>query len=98
MLLEVTSDRPALLVLSENWLPGWTARLNGESAQVVRVNHTLRGVPVPAGEYELLMAYEPAPLGRAAWISLIAALAVVGLALGGLRGRHARDDTPTPED
>jgi hypothetical protein len=97
MVVTVASDRPALLVLSENWLPGWTARIDGEPAPVVRVNHTLRGVPVPAGEHELRMAYEPAPLGRAAWISLICSVLVVGLALGGLRGRRARDDAPATD-
>lgn len=46
-------DRPApagaALVVSENYYPGWTARVDGTSAAVGRADLTLIGVPLPAG-------------------------------------------------
>lgn len=56
--LEVFSDRPALLVIADNWYPAWRARVNGEDAPVLRAYHSLRAVPVPAGSSEVEMWYE----------------------------------------
>lgn len=41
---------PSLLKLSVPWYPGWSARLRGRSLPILRVDHALMGVVVPAGE------------------------------------------------
>ena len=50
MRLQVDADKPALLVLAENWYPAWKARIGGSDVPVLRANHSLRAVAVPAGE------------------------------------------------
>lgn len=55
--LRVEAEAPSLLVVSDNWYPAWHARVDGEPAAVLRANHTLRAVPVPAGEHEVEMYY-----------------------------------------
>ena len=40
--LRVTTAGPALLVVSENWFPGWVAEVDGEPAEVRRANLTLQ--------------------------------------------------------
>jgi hypothetical protein len=42
-------ETAGLVVLSDLWSGGWQAYLNGRSVPVLRVNHALRGVEVPAG-------------------------------------------------
>ena len=55
-------SRPAMLVLADNYYAGWVARVDGETTPVHRVNHTMRGVVVPAGEHEVEFTYEPGDL------------------------------------
>jgi len=79
-----------LVVLADLWFDGWTAELNGEPVPIVRTNHALRGVVVPAGTSTLVFSYAPA--GFTAGIRLMA-VALVVLAGWGLIGvRRARRD------
>lgn len=98
--LQVSVDRPSLLVVSQNWLPGWTATVGGTEAPVVRVNHSLQGVPVPEGTHEVRLAYRPASVFRAFWISGFSVLLVLGLVGAGLWERRmawAADTAPDGE-
>ena len=76
--LDVVSDRPALLVVADNWYPAWKARVNGELVPVLRAYHTLRAVPVPAGGGEVEMYYESRLLAWSLWsgVGLLVALLV----------------------
>ncbi len=76
--LAVTTERPALLVVADNWFPAWHATVNGEDAPVLRAYHTLRAVPVPAGEHEIVMRYQSATVTRSLWISTLAFLGLMG--------------------
>jgi hypothetical protein len=71
MTLSVESTAPALLVVAENWYPAWRASVNGTEAPVLRANHTLRAVPIPAGESEVELYYDAGGLFRALLVSLI---------------------------
>jgi hypothetical protein len=87
--LAVTSDRPALLVVADNWFPAWQATVNGEAAPVLRAYHTLRAVPVPAGSSTVEMTYHSTVLVRSLWVSLLTLLALSGLwAVGWARDRR----------
>jgi len=60
-----TSDRPSLVVLTDNWHPNWRALLNGAPVPIERVNGTFRGVWVPGGEFRIEMSYQPRTLSIA---------------------------------
>jgi len=56
----VASENGGLLVLSEITYPeGWTALVDGQPTELVRVNYLLRGLRVPAGEHEVQLSFEP---------------------------------------
>jgi hypothetical protein len=62
VVVRASASRPALLVLADNFYEGWTATVSGEPAEVVRANHTLRGVAVGEGTHEVVFTYQPRDL------------------------------------
>ncbi|MCY3897226.1 MAG: YfhO family protein [Caldilineaceae bacterium] len=59
IVIRVSSERPGFLVLKDAYFPGWRATVNGEAVDVVPTNVLFRGVPVPAGESEVVFSYMP---------------------------------------
>ncbi len=49
-----------LLVLSQVYYPGWLAKIDGQPAEVLRVNVTQQGVLVPAGAHRVELIFRPA--------------------------------------
>ena len=60
LIVQVESDAPGYLVLSEIWFSGWRATVNGEAAEVLRANGALRAVAVPGGESTVRLWFAPA--------------------------------------
>jgi len=59
IVVHARSERPSLLLLKDAFYPGWQAAVNGEPVEVVATNVLFRGVPVPAGESEVIFSYRP---------------------------------------
>lgn len=78
---------PSLLVLSDLWYPGWTARVDGEEKQVLRINNTSRGVLVEPGASEIELSYWPTGWGMAIAFWLVGMALLLALVLAGLRRR-----------
>jgi hypothetical protein len=74
ILLDVQTDRDGLLVLSEMYYPGWTARVDGMETPVHRTDYNLRGVFVPRGSHHVEVRFQPRTVTRGAWISLASLL------------------------
>jgi uncharacterized membrane protein YfhO len=75
--VKTSSLRPTLLVLSENYYPGWRASLDGRTVDTLRVNYNLRGIVLPAGAHEVEFRYRPKSALVGLLISLLAAAALV---------------------
>lgn len=80
--LDLRAEGPGLLVVAEGWDPGWGARVDGQPADVLRVNHVQLGVPLPPGMHRVTLRY--LPRGFAAGLALAAA-GLVTLAAAGRR-------------
>ena len=75
----------AVLVVSENWLPAWSARVDGRPAPVARANGTFMAVQVQARSREVVLTYE-APADRRGRMASFAGLGgLLVLALAGVR-------------
>jgi uncharacterized membrane protein YfhO len=68
------------VVLSEVYYPAWVAYIDGVAAPVLKGNHILRAVPVPAGKHTVTFEYRSKPFEWGLAISLVS-LAAVGIAL-----------------
>jgi uncharacterized membrane protein YfhO len=79
MTLRVSSDRPAVLVLADNWFPAWKARIGNQQVPVLRANHSLRAVPITAGEHTVEFYYESDELRWSLRLTLLSLVVVAGL-------------------
>ena len=99
---DVQTNAPRLLVMSEVYYPaGWTATVDGKATPIVRVDHLLRGVTVPAGAKKVEMRFDPPRYQTGmtvAWISTLLAYGglalLLGLAFLKRRKRTVLDDAP----
>jgi len=82
--VETHSLMPKLLVVSQNWYPGWKARVNGQLRPVERVNGTLMGVPVDVGVSQVEFSYRPTGFFWALGLT-VAALGVLAFSTFKLR-------------
>ena len=76
----VSSRRPALLVLNNNYHPAWTASVNGRPARVYRANHAFMAAAVPAGQSETVFEFK-APGLRSLWLAAAAGILLVNALL-----------------
>jgi uncharacterized membrane protein YfhO len=87
--VEVATSAPAVLVLSENYYPGWRAAVDGRAAELLRVDYNLRGVVVSPGRHEVSFRYRPRSV---LWGALVSLLTLAALIVWCLRGR-TKDET-----
>ena len=57
--IQVTTETPAILVLSEWKSPNWQGRLNGQSELIETANYAFQAIVLPAGAHEVQFLYVP---------------------------------------
>lgn len=63
--IEIEANFPygdGLAVISEQYYPGWLAKVDGMDAQLIRANGVLRAVQVPKGKHTITLTFLPAYL------------------------------------
>lgn len=54
------STNGGVAVFSDVFFPwGWEATIDGKPVEIGRVNYILRAIPVPAGDHEIIMSFNP---------------------------------------
>jgi hypothetical protein len=76
----VVSSRPALLVIPNNYYPGWTATVNGRPARIYRTDWVGMGVLVGAGESTVNMEFTTPGFHTGIVVSLVALVLWLGTA------------------
>ncbi|MBN2281885.1 MAG: hypothetical protein JXQ65_14980 [Candidatus Marinimicrobia bacterium] len=70
--LQTSTGSEAFLVLSEAYYPiGWTCLIDGKPAEIFQVNHTLRGIELPAGDHSIIFNFSPRSYKRASLLTAI---------------------------
>jgi hypothetical protein len=89
--LKLERSQPGYVVLAQTFYPGWTAKVNGAAAPVLRANYTFCAVEVGSGASEVELRFESGSFRRGAWIALASALAGLTVAaISWLRGSAPR--------
>ena len=80
--LQVTSDRPALLMVLDNYYSAWRARVDNRETPIVRANYTFRAIPISAGTHEVTFSYSTDYLRGPALASGLILIGLMVLAFG----------------
>jgi len=69
---EYTTGKPGTIVFSEIYYPyGWKATIDGEPADIYRVNYMLRAINVPAGKHTIHMEFDPDSVKKGDTIAMV---------------------------
>lgn len=79
--IEVATDKPSLLVVSEIGYPAWKATIDNKPAKVLRADYALRAVALPEGKHNVLLTYKDTAFFKGLVISLICAVVALALLL-----------------
>ncbi|MBR1547189.1 MAG: YfhO family protein [Prevotella sp.] len=61
---EVESGKGGVVVFSEIYYPGWTATIDGQEAELGRVDYVLRALRVEPGHHEVVLSFFPKSIDR----------------------------------
>ncbi len=93
VVLDVRTDGPAMVVLTDNAFPGWEATVDGEERPILRSHLTFRAVEVPAGSSRVVFRYRPASVRLGGALGVLGAL-LAGIALLRRRRAGTRENDP----
>jgi len=75
--LKVNARRRSLLVLTDQYYPGWKAFVDGTPSRVMRVDYVFRAVAVPAGKHIVSFKYAPESYKRGLRVAAVALLVIL---------------------
>ena len=76
------SDKGGLRVCSEIYYPGWQATVDGQPAELGRVNYVLRAMKVAAGKHEVVLEFRPTSVSTTNTVAYIAIALILILLIG----------------
>jgi hypothetical protein len=79
--IDVESACAGLLVLSDQYFPGWHATVNGKDSRIYATDVSLRGVAVPAGHSTVEFDYRPSSFRTGLLLFAFAVVVMIGLGL-----------------
>ena len=79
---EYTTGKPGTIVFSEIYYPyGWKATVDGNPADIYRVNYMLRAINVPAGTHRIHMEFDPDSVKKGDTIAMACIIIMYGTIL-----------------
>ena len=81
---EVNSGKGGVIVFSEIYYPGWTATIDGEPAELGRVDYILRALSVKPGKHEVVLSFFPKSVDTTETIANVAYVILLLVLAGAL--------------
>ena len=82
--LHTDAKSPSLLRAAIPWYPAWRASIDGKPVATRIVDQAMIGIPVPAGQHEVVLQYVAGKFRLGATITLLTLAAVVVIAVKGM--------------
>ena len=87
---EVNSGKGGVVVFSEIYYPGWTATIDGEPAELGRVDYILRALNVKPGKHEVVLSFFPKSVDATETVAYAAYAVLLIVLLGALFMEYRR--------
>jgi hypothetical protein len=87
---DVNSGKGGVIVFSEIYYPGWTATIDGEPAELGRVNYILRALNVKPGKHEVVLSFFPKSVDTTETIAYTAYGVLIFVLLGAIFMEYRR--------
>jgi hypothetical protein len=71
VVIRAQTNRPAMLVLADNFHKDWRATVNGHQTPILRANHTFRAVMIGTGNNDVIFEFHPQSLYTGFYIYLV---------------------------
>jgi hypothetical protein len=95
--IDVNTPGAAIVRLADLWYPDWKATVDGRPVEILRADHALRAVVVPAGRHTVVFRYASASVAQGLTLSLVSgAIACMMLIAGALARRRSSPGTVVP--
>jgi len=75
--VRTSSDQPKLLFLSDNFYPGWKAKVDGDETEILRADYTFRAVPLAPGEHTVRFYYDSNIFNLAVLITVLGLIGII---------------------
>jgi len=85
--VEVESEAPGFLFLSEIYYPGWKGFVDGRQEQILRANYLFRAIEIQKGRHKVQLVFDPFSIKAGIAVTLITLLAVCCLSFYAFRTR-----------
>jgi hypothetical protein len=96
--VETQGSRPAVLRLADLYYPDWRVTVDGKPAKLLRADHVLRAVAVPAGKHLVRFKFESRSFTLGLWVSIASASLAVLLMLAGWWFSRRKPAGPPADD
>jgi len=87
---DVNSGKGGVLVFSEIYYPGWTATVDGEPAELGRVDYVLRAMNVKPGRHEVVLSFFPKSVNTTEAFAYLAYGVLILVVLGAIFMEYKR--------
>ncbi len=94
--VKVETPGAAILRLADMYYPDWSATIDGKPTEILRADHSLRAVVVPAGAHTVSFRFESKAFRNGLLLSMVSAAIAVALLMAGwlLSRRRAAASAP----
>ena len=87
---EVNSGKGGVVVFSEIYYPGWTATIDGQPAELGRVNYILRALNVKPGKHDVVLTFKPKSVNTTETIAYVSYVILMLVILGAVYMEYRR--------
>jgi uncharacterized membrane protein YfhO len=79
--VKTNSNSNNMLVISDNFYPGWKAYVDDKETKIYRANYTFRAIGLPAGKHIVRFSYEPGSFKIGLAISIVSTIIYIIVAV-----------------
>lgn len=70
-IIKVNTNQDGILFIADAWFPGWKARIDGKSQEILRANYNFMAITLEKGIHKVVLEYQPTSFENGKMVSLI---------------------------